>query len=350
MGDHTEALVTIVVPTYKRPNLLHECLTSIQAQTFPNFKVLVCDNSPSREGQVVVQGLSDPRFEYNPRPTDLGIFGNAVVGFQSVTTPLLMEVDDDDLLYPEALECLTGPLLHNPNVVLAFADIDVLSHDGSVITGAPRGDFVPSRKGLRPGMQQPFTQLAAQGLIYMVAAVVRTDAVDWAAIPSVVATSYDRHIALAASRGARPAWYVDRRVAGYRVHSSADGMRHSWIQLAGAMAALRLELDHAGNPDDRRMLALELLRTRFMLGRALSTEHRWRSILGGFMGSFGTRRGTALLLRAAIRHLAVTPGNRRPTAIGLQARRRKTMGEAIAPQEPAVPVSGRLFRADITEH
>lgn len=263
--------VTVVVPTYKRPDLLRECLGSIQRQTYGSFVVLVCDNSPEREGADVVAALQDPRFHYVPRPRNLGLFGNAITGFREVQTELVMEVDDDDVLLPDCLKTLVDPFDRVPGLSLVFADFEVIDEHGVTMDPARRARYLAPPVAVSPGLVQPFTHLAACGRIFFNAALARWSAIEWDAIPPEVGTAFDRHICLDAARGGRAAYHVDQPVMGYRIHSSSDGIVNSVAQQQSALfvlrnARLRVEVDHRAEVD------AEILRTRLFLLRALLAE------------------------------------------------------------------------------
>lgn len=273
-----EARITLVIPTFERPALLRQTLQSVQAQTMTDFVALVCDNSPGREGEPVVAALDDPRFRYHPRPRNLGILGNAIAGFQAATSPLVMEVDDDDLLYPDCLAQLTAPFAADPELTVAFGDVDVIGWDGAELDEERRAQFLPVDRGLREGRYQPFTDLAARGWVYLFAAVLRRDAIDWHAVPRDTGGAYDRHLSLAAARGGRAAYFVDRVVMSYRVHADADGVRHEADQLHGAIRALERELPYVTGPDEVAVRR-ELVKRRLMHVRAVGAEQGARRAL-----------------------------------------------------------------------
>lgn len=290
--------LTIVVPTYKRPGMLNACLRSIREQTHQDFRVLVCDNSELGEGRPVVEALGDDRFDYIQRDRNIGIFGNAIAGFRAATTEFVMEVDDDDRLKPAAVEALLAPLLSDRNLALSFADVDVVDDEGRVLTGVDRSDFLPPRTGLTAGRHQPFTDIAARGDIFLMSTILRRDAIDWSAIPAGVATAYDRYLTLAASRGGRPAYFIDDNLVEYRVHAGSTMSRAS-VQLAGCLVALEHELA-LSDPRHRRVLRSELSRGRVALAQALAIE---QGLSEGVRAAMPLLRPTAL---GDIAHAAVT--------------------------------------------
>lgn len=274
-------MLTVVVPTYKRPDLLRECLGAIAVQTYSDFVVLVCDNSPEREAESVVADLADERFLYRPREHNLGILGNAMKGFAEAATPWVMEVDDDDLLHPRGLELLMAQVRDDPELVAVFGGVQVVDFDRRPLSQEESAAFItPSR--VPPGRHHPFVHLAIPGLVYMVSAVLRADAVSWSDVPPAVGSAYDRYVVLTAACGGGAAFHVDAPVVSYRVHAAADGVAHEVEQVQGLLSALsvirgRVPVQY------RSQLAEETLRSRLMLVRAYVRVHDWRRMVAATM-------------------------------------------------------------------
>lgn len=267
MGAPRNPTVTIVVPTYQRPDLLIDSLSAIKKQTFEDFVVLVCDNSPTAEGRPVVESLEDPRFQYVVRPRNLGMLVNALEGFKAARTPYVMEVDDDDLLRPRCLELLLAPFAENPDLTIVFGDLVVIDDSLDVLPRKQRVKYLPSLDFLPAGRHQPFTKLAAYGYVFLMASVLRKDCIDWDAVPLSAATAYDRYLTLAASRGDAPGYFVKEPVMAYRVHERSDGLRFTTRSLNGALGILTAEAAQA-EQRSRHWIELEIVRTRLRLYRA----------------------------------------------------------------------------------
>ncbi len=241
MDTATDARVTIVVPTYRRPGYLTQCLASIRAQTYTNFVVSVCDNSPDREGEAIVEALRDSRFFYVPRPQNLGIFGNAVQGLAAARTELVMEVDDDDLLLPECLATLV-PAFDDPvKVSIAFGEAYVTDDAGRRMSPEQAARYIPATINLPVGFIPSFVKLAAAGLIFLNAAILRHSAIDWDQVPWQAATAYDRYLTLAAARDGRAVFHTPTPVLEYRVHTMSDSLLSSPDQHYGALYVLSAE-------------------------------------------------------------------------------------------------------------
>lgn len=292
-----DAVVTLIVPTYRRPELLRQCLEAVLSQTYEDFAVVVCDNAADAAVGVLVDELDDPRFRWEPREQNLGILGNVWSGFASARTPLVMEVDDDDVLDTHALALLVPPLLEDPTAVVSFGDVDLVDSAGHPLPPQHPMTAMVSRRRVPSGRLHPFHSVAARGDIYMVAAVLRRSAIDWTLRPDFAGTAYDRHLGVALARTGGAAHHVDRPVVAYRIHEEADGSRELTAQLDGAVAVLEAELAVRGDRSHERAVRDELTRTRILRIRSLIADGRPReAIATGWAVLTGSRglRGSAL--------------------------------------------------------
>lgn len=303
----TGPVLTLVVPTFRRPDLLRESLAALRGQTFTRFTVLVCDNDADPEIGRLVADLDDARFRWVPRETNLGILGNVWSGFAAAETELVMEVDDDDVLAPDALAVLVPPLLEDPSLLISFADVDLVDGAGAPLRPEHPMSAVVSRRSVPEGRLRPFHEAAARGDILMVAAVLRRSAIDWSARPDTVGTAYDRHLAVALARTGGAALHIARPVVAYRIHDGADTSRELTSQLDGAVTVLEAELARSGDRRHLRAVRDELTRTRILRVRSLVADGRPRAaattvatVLTGPRGLRGSVRFTARYLH---RHL-----------------------------------------------
>ena len=294
-----EPVVTLVVPTFRRPALLRECLASISQQSFRGFLALVCDNSPEQEARDIVCDLQDDRFMYRPRPNNLGIARNVLEGFLEARTPYVMEVDDDDLLYPNCLEALLEPFSAHPALTIVFADVDVVDQNRQVLPLAQRLKHLPSLQPLTEGVRQPFTDLAAYGQVFMTAALLRRNAIDWNAVPASADFSYDRYLALAASRDGAAGYLVREAVMAYQVYP-LSGLRRTTDGLLGVLDILKREL-LVVDPPSRKLIEKEVLRTKVRLIRAYRIERKYRQALN-LLVSLITPRHVAEIILMALSH------------------------------------------------
>lgn len=100
-------LISIIVPTYNRSQLLLETLDSISNQTYQNWECIVVDDGSTDKtlNVLAVYCKKDSRFQYYKRPADRHKGANACrnYGFENSSGKFIIFLDDDDLLHSEAL-------------------------------------------------------------------------------------------------------------------------------------------------------------------------------------------------------------------------------------------------------
>ncbi len=103
-------LVSIVLPTYKRADLLPHAIRSVLAQTYTNLELIVVDdNSPDDTGTVVAS-FDDPRIRYVRNDPNLKLPRALNRGFSLARGTLLTWTSDDNLYAPTAIERMVETL------------------------------------------------------------------------------------------------------------------------------------------------------------------------------------------------------------------------------------------------
>ena len=99
-------LVTVLLPTYNRRELLPVAIRSIRNQTMPGWRLLVV-NDGGEDVSDVVAGVGDDRIEWHDRP-HLGKAAALNFGLSLVRSKFVAYMDDDDIVYPDHLEGLVS--------------------------------------------------------------------------------------------------------------------------------------------------------------------------------------------------------------------------------------------------
>ncbi len=155
--------ITVVIPTLATDPCLLDCLASLEAQSFREFRTVVVDNS----GRAAIHRLGAARFPFLlvESPTNLG-FGEAVNrGFAAAPSEYLAVLNDDARADAGWLQALHDVLEASPDAGMAACRIlqqgtDLLDSaglgialDGSskqVGRGRPASDFGAARDALIP--------------------------------------------------------------------------------------------------------------------------------------------------------------------------------------------------------
>lgn len=114
-------LVSVIIPTYNRPETLREALVSLADQTFCDFEVIVVNDG----GADVEPELADfrdrltVRYIQHPTNRERSVARNS--GLHVAQGKYIAYLDDDDIFYPDHLETLVE-FLENNDYKVAYTD------------------------------------------------------------------------------------------------------------------------------------------------------------------------------------------------------------------------------------
>ncbi|MCF4968176.1 glycosyltransferase family 2 protein [Nostoc sp. CMAA1605] len=220
-------LVSVITPTYNRPDYLKAALTSAVRQTYRHIEIIVSDNCSPENPQAIVESFNDPRIRFSRNTTNLGMFGNTIKAFKMARGKYIASLLDDDMWEADFLEKLVPPLEANPNLALAFCDHYVIDAQGNIDDGMTQecSQFY-KRSHLAKGIYQPFYRLALidRSVSSATAAVIRRDVIDWDAIPAEVGGSWDIYLNYLCCRSGLGAYFYPEKLTRYRVHEQTDTM------------------------------------------------------------------------------------------------------------------------------
>lgn len=105
-------LVSVVIPTYKRPDYLIRAVESVLNQTYPNIEAIVVDdNNPETEARrrtedIMKQFEDDPRVKYLKHEKNKNGSAARNTGARSSKGEYVAFLDDDDEYTPKRLEAM----------------------------------------------------------------------------------------------------------------------------------------------------------------------------------------------------------------------------------------------------
>ena len=146
-------LVTILIPTYNRPQYLKIALESILNQTYQNFEIIISDNSPNDETESMLQSFNDSRIKYFHDPN-----GNAdsnwdfLRHYDNMNSEWVHWLMDDDAWKPNHLEVMLKTYEENPNVSLLMSGSEEVDGDGNHVKFLKHfGDKIVKKSGTETG-------------------------------------------------------------------------------------------------------------------------------------------------------------------------------------------------------
>lgn len=133
------ALVSVVVRTKERPELLREALASIAAQTYSPIEAVIVNDGGVDVAKIIDNFLSDiDHIQYIHQLESGGRAYAANVGLQSARGEWIGFLDDDDLYEPDALQMLiSSGTKAGASVVYGQVIRENYRHDGSRDPGMP---------------------------------------------------------------------------------------------------------------------------------------------------------------------------------------------------------------------
>ena len=128
-------MITTIIPTYRRPQLLKQTIHSVLEQTYPHFQVCVYDNASGDETALVVAEIAkaDPRVKYYCHAENIGAFDNFQFGLKRVETPFFSFLSDDDLVLPEFYQTALAGFESYPDAVFSVTDVIHEGRDGNIL-------------------------------------------------------------------------------------------------------------------------------------------------------------------------------------------------------------------------
>lgn len=117
-----EPLISVVMPTHNRADLLPRSLGSLLSQEYRNWELLVCDDGSSDETASVVEAVDDPRIRYRPgEPAGACAARNR--GLAAARGNLIAYLDDDNRMHPLWLKCVAWAFEQRPAVDVLYGGI-----------------------------------------------------------------------------------------------------------------------------------------------------------------------------------------------------------------------------------
>lgn len=98
-----DLLISMIVPTYNREELIAETIESVLSQTYTDFELLIVDDGSTDNTAAVVGSFQDPRIRYLPKENaERGAARN--YGIRNARGRYVVFLDSDDVAYRWAFE------------------------------------------------------------------------------------------------------------------------------------------------------------------------------------------------------------------------------------------------------
>ena len=140
-----QPLFTIGIPAFKRVRYLPETLESILAQDYPNFEILVSDDSEEPNVKKIIDGYHSDRIRYQENRPPLGIVPKLNDLVRKARGDWMLILCDDDALEPGYLSALAKLAASREDASLIYTRFKLVDADGKLMREDPVGpaEFTP---------------------------------------------------------------------------------------------------------------------------------------------------------------------------------------------------------------
>jgi glycosyltransferase involved in cell wall biosynthesis len=215
------SVVSIVIPTYRRPELLRIALASVRDQSFKDIEVIVQDNASPEDVAAVVAAFPELAIRFYRNEHNLGQTANILSAMRRATGKYLAVLADDDVWKPEFLERMVKALEEKPECVIAFSNYEIIDEAGSVQPITQKIRRYHGSHLLAPGYHESFERIATifRAVSVISGSLLRRGATDWTDVPTNLSIAVDTYIGFLAARLGLMCYFDAEPLIQIRYHS-----------------------------------------------------------------------------------------------------------------------------------
>lgn len=222
-----QPLVSVIIPTYNRPDYLKQAIASAIKQTYQNIEIIVSDNCSPENPQALVASFGDSRIRFWRHQENVGMLANQQHAFKMAQGKYVASLHDDDIWNEDFLAKLVPSLEASSELILAFCDQYIIDADSIINNiGTEENTRGYKRDKLAKGIHQPFYKigLVDKSIPTAASCVIRNNVVDWDSIPPEVGGMWDLYLTYLCCISGYGAYYYPERLTRYRAHEQTDTM------------------------------------------------------------------------------------------------------------------------------
>ena len=108
-------LVSVIMPTYNRENVIMHAINSVFNQTYPNFELIIVDDA-SNDGTInLLKSINDDRIKIFQNTKNSGSSYSRNVGLKNAKGDIIMYLDSDNEWDPEYIKTMVGAFIELPD-------------------------------------------------------------------------------------------------------------------------------------------------------------------------------------------------------------------------------------------
>ncbi len=241
-------LVSVIVPTFRRPQLVLRAVHSVLSQTLRELELIVVVDGDDQETREALDSITDPRLRVKPLQENIGSAAARNVGVDEARCRWVAFLDDDDEWFPRKLElqletakqCSSSQPIVSCRFIARSEEGDLIWPRRNPAVGEPLSEYVFCQHGLRggEGLVLPSTVLTTKELMLQVsfrADLPRHNDVDWLLRATCVPGA---SVVFVSELAPQAIWHIEKNRA--RISNTSD-WRYSlgWIEESQALVTPR---------------------------------------------------------------------------------------------------------------
>lgn len=140
--------IALVTVAYNMETYIGATIASVLGQTLPDFEMVVVDDGSRDATAGIVAAIDDPRVRLISTPNQ-GAAAARNRGLAACLAPLVIFLDADDLLLPDALEQMAATMAANPSRVACFGHHMKIDEHGAALGSTTPFRHLPATDTLR---------------------------------------------------------------------------------------------------------------------------------------------------------------------------------------------------------
>ena len=124
----TNPMVSVILPTYNRADMLSRALQSIISQTYQDFEIIVVNDAGENVDYIINTLHHQDKIYSITHEVNKGLAAARNTGIRAARGKYIAYLDDDDIFYPRHLETLCN-FLDNSEYRIAYTDTYKAQHE-----------------------------------------------------------------------------------------------------------------------------------------------------------------------------------------------------------------------------
>lgn len=170
-GRGDDPVVSVVLPTYDRPEMVREAVQSVAAQRYPAVELIVVDDASPSPAEPVVEDAAPPELQWRclRHSTNQGANSARNTGIDAASGEIIAFIDDDDRWLPGKLSRQVAAFQEDENVGVVLVGQQFVTEGGKTTVELPVIDGNSTRQLLTEGIPASFSTIAVRRSILDVA-------------------------------------------------------------------------------------------------------------------------------------------------------------------------------------